>query len=136
MSHDLKSRMTSYYEAWSQQNVESVLEFFSEQSTFEDLAFAAKFSGLDQIRGFVELTYAGSPDFRVVPTQIIVSGQHAAAAWTMSGTHSGDFPGMPATGKRFEVRASSIVTFAEQQIATIVDYWNPVEFQRSVGLTG
>lgn len=52
----------------------------------------------------------------------------------MTGTHQGDLPGLPATGNRFEVRATSIVTFDGEKIARIVDYWNPLEFQRAVGL--
>jgi len=123
-----------YYDAWSQQDPDRVMDFFLGDSTFEDLAFAAKFEGLEQIRGFVDLTYAGVPDFRVVPTSIMVSDGRAAAQWIMSGTHSGDFPGMPATGKTFDVRAMSAIELRGDKILTIVDYWNPVDFQRKVGL--
>ncbi|SMP61624.1 conserved hypothetical protein, steroid delta-isomerase-related [Neorhodopirellula lusitana] len=134
MGHCLESRLKDYYDAWSRQDGNGVMSFFGESSTFEDLAFGARFEGLTQIRSFVDLTYAGSPDFRVRPTQIVVGEGSAAAAWVMSGTHSGDFPGLPATGKKFEVRASSIIRFDRDTIKTIVDYWNPAEFQRSVGL--
>ncbi|MFG0267645.1 MAG: nuclear transport factor 2 family protein [Rhodopirellula sp. JB055] len=132
---DLESRLREYYAAWSRQDADGVLAFFAPNSTFEDLAFAAEFEGLDQIRSFVDLTYAGSPDFEVHPTQIIVAKKTAAAAWTMQGTHSGDLPGLPATEKAFQVRASSIVNFDDNgQILSIVDYWNPLEFRASVGL--
>ena len=134
MTIDFEKRLRRYYDAWSRQDADAVMHFFDDTSTFEDLAFAAKFVGLTQIRSFVDLTYAGSPDFQVRPTQIVVGDGVAAAAWTMSGTHSGDFPGLPATGKRFEVRASSVVEFGGGTIKAIVDYWNPLEFQRSVSL--
>ena len=137
MKSDLQQRLRDYYAAWSRQDVDAVMAFFKEASTFEDLAFAAKFSGLAEIRSFVELTFAGSPDFEVEPTRIIGGddGHSAAAGWTMRGTHAGDLPGFPATGKRFEVRASSIVEFdSAGSIRSIVDYWNPLEFRRSVGL--
>ncbi|TWU66792.1 SnoaL-like polyketide cyclase [Crateriforma conspicua] len=127
-------RLRDYYAAWSRQDVDAVLQFFDDQSSFEDLAFAAKFDGLDQIRSFIELTYAGAPDFEVHPTEVMVDGDKAAASWLMSGTHRGDLPGFPATGKRFEVRAASIIQMSGPTIHRIVDYWNPVEFQRSVGL--
>lgn len=127
--------LRDYYAAWSRQDPDGVMTFFSADSSFEDLAFAAKFEGLEQIRSFVDLTFAGAPDFEVRPTKIVAGNQEAAAAWTMSGTHSGDFPGFPATQKRFEVRAASVVSFNEEGlIQTIVDYWSPLEFQRSVGL--
>lgn len=134
MNSDFETLLRQYYQAWSGQDPAMVLSFFHDDSSFEDLAFGAKFCGLDEIRSFVDITYAGSPDFRVEPTRIVAGSDAAAAAWTMSGTHRGDLPGLPATGERFEVRASSIVTFRRGKIQEIVDYWNPVEFQRSVGL--
>lgn len=79
------------------------MSFFATDVTLEDLAFAAKFSGLTEIRSFVDLTYAGSPNFEVHPTQIVSGDGSAAAAWIMNGTHSGDFPNLPATNKPFSV---------------------------------
>lgn len=134
MEFDLEQRLRQYYDAWSRQDIDAVMGFFTDASSFEDLGFAYKFEGLEQIRSFVELTYAGSPDFRIQPTKIIVGDGAAAAAWTMSGTHSGDYPGLPATGKRFRVRAASIINFDGDRIKTVVDYWNLFEFKRSVGL--
>lgn len=134
MTHELEETLREYYEAWSRHDADEVMSFFAEEASFEDLAFAARFEGRDAIRAFVDLTYTGAPDFVVRPTEIVVGQGRAAAAWTMSGTHLGDFPGLPATGRPFEVRAASLVSFEGGKIKTIVDYWNPVEFQRSVGL--
>ena len=104
-----EERLRADYTTWSAGDPDRVVEFFADGAVFEDLAFDAKFEGLDAIRSFVDLTYTGVPDFRVVPQQIVVNGSHAAASWIMSGTHRGDLPGLPATGKTFEVRASSII---------------------------
>ena len=82
----------------------------------------------------MDRTYAGVPDFRVVPRTITASGSRVAAEWLMSGTHSGDLPGLPATHEPFEVRAVSIATLEASEIRTIVDDWNPIQFRRSVGL--
>jgi steroid delta-isomerase-like uncharacterized protein len=134
MTDALTDILHHYYAAWSRQEPDSVMGFFTEVSTFEDLAFEVKFQGLAQIRSFVDLTYTGAPDFRVAPETIISNGISAAATWTMSGTHDGDLPGLPATGKRFDVRATSIVWFRDERIERIVDYWNPDAFRRCVGL--
>lgn len=127
-------RLHEYYATWSAGDPDKVIEFFADGAVFEDLAFEAKFEGLEAIRSFAVLTYNGVPDFRVAPQQIVVNGSHAAASWVMSGTHSGDMPGLPATGKTFEVRASSIIQTQGSQILHITDYWNPVSFQKAVGL--
>ena len=126
--------LRDYYAAWTSDTRARVTDFFREDAIFEDLAFEARFEGVEQIRSFVELTYAGIPDFVVVPTYIVAGEAGAAAQWTMSGTHAADLPGFPATGKSFEVRASSVVEIAGGKIQRITDYWSPDSFRRSVGI--
>jgi steroid delta-isomerase-like uncharacterized protein len=52
----------------------------------------------------------------------------------MSGTHAGDFPGMPATGKRLSVRGSTILELEAGKIRRESDYWDAATFMRQVGL--
>jgi steroid delta-isomerase-like uncharacterized protein len=54
--------------------------------------------------------------------------------WVMSGTHHGDFPGMPATGKRFSVRGAAIVELQGGKIRRLSDYWDAATVMRQVGL--
>lgn len=129
-----EQHLREYYASWGTGDPELVSAFFADSSIFEDLAFDAMFKGIDGVRQFATLTYSGVPDFKVEPTRIIVSGSSAAAAWVMSGTHSGDLPNLPATGKHFEVRASSIIRTEGSKIIEMLDYWNPVHFQKAVGL--
>ena len=130
-----ESMLREYYASWGTGNPENIVRYFEETSIFEDLAFQARFEGINGIREFAKLTYNGAPDFKVEPTRIVVQGSSAAAAWLMSGTHSGDMPNLPATGNRFEVRASSIIRVEEEKIIEIVDYWNLISFKQAVGLT-
>jgi steroid delta-isomerase-like uncharacterized protein len=125
-----------YYTAWGTGDPDAVVRFFTEDAVFEDLAFAARFDGAGAIRQFAVITYAGVPDFRVEPEAIVVGANGgAAAAWTMTGTHRGDLPGIPATNRAFRVRASSIIEIAaDGRIARMTDYWSPDDFRREVGL--
>ncbi|MFK7896137.1 MAG: ester cyclase [Myxococcota bacterium] len=132
---DPQAFIRDYYAAWGTGDPNQVLRFFSENASFEDLAFEARFEGLDQIRSFAELTYSGAPDFQVIPTNVFTSPDGSAGAeWAMTGTHKGDFPGLPATGRKFEVRASSMIQIEGGKIKTIRDYWSVDTFRRSVGL--
>jgi predicted ester cyclase len=52
----------------------------------------------------------------------------------MSGTQKGDFPGIPATGKRFSsVRGSSLLELEAGKIRRQSDYWDAATFMREVG---
>ena len=54
-------RVREYYATWSTGDPDKVIEFFANEAVFEDLAFEAKFEGLDAIRSFAVLTYNGVP---------------------------------------------------------------------------
>ncbi|MEM7049801.1 MAG: ester cyclase [Acidobacteriota bacterium] len=130
----IASTIQSYYQAWGTGDPQQVAAFFTADCVFEDLAFAARFEGHAGVRQFVEITFAGVPDFSITPTAVVVDEGQAAAAWTMTGTHAGDLPGLPATSKPFTVRASSIIELQDDRIRRIVDYWSPLDFMRQVGL--
>jgi steroid delta-isomerase-like uncharacterized protein len=53
----------------------------------------------------------------------------------MSGTHKGDLPGIPATGKRFSsVRGSTILELDGGKIRREADYWDAATFMKQIGL--
>ena len=62
------------------------------------------------------------------------AGGRTATEWVMTGTHSGELPGIPATGKSFSVRGVSIADLREGKISRNTDYYNLVSFLQQVGL--
>ena len=91
--------------------------------------------GKEELRRFVNGAFAAVPDFRYGLTSRFAARQWAAIEWVMSGTHKGDFPGMPATGKRFSsVRGSSILELEAGTIRRESDYWDAATFMKQVGL--
>jgi steroid delta-isomerase-like uncharacterized protein len=64
-----------------------------------------------------------------------VAGSWGVMEWVMSGTHKGDFPGLPATGKRFaDVRGTTVVELEGGKIRRNSDYWDAATFMKQVGL--
>ena len=51
---------------------------------------------------------AAFPDLRMEPKDILVSGDKAVARVRATGTHQGEFMGMPATGKSVDVQLIDI----------------------------
>ncbi len=118
-------RLNAYYRAWTQHHADALAGFFHERAVFEDLAFNATFEGHEGVRTFAQITFAGAPDFEITPTEIVVDGDRAGASWTMRGTHTGDMPGFPATGRRFEIEAASVIRLEDGLIISMRDFWNP-----------
>ena len=79
--------------------------------------------------------FAAIPDFKYELRDGVAVGQWAIIDWVMSGTHKGDLPGIPDTGKRFSlVRGSTILEREAGKIRRESDYWDAATFMKQVGL--
>ena len=59
--------------------------------------------GSEGIKQFFGMMFAAFPDFHVVIDDQVAEGDKVVTRKTVSGTHQGDFMGIPATGKRMEI---------------------------------
>ena len=65
--------------------------------------------GRDITRAFVTLFRSAFPDLTVTPEDIIVEGDKVVVRSTLSGTHRGEFMGIPPTGQKFDVQGIDIL---------------------------
>lgn len=56
---------------------------------------------------------AAFPDLRMVPEDVIASGDKVVARVRATGTHRGAFMGMPPTGKQVDVQLIDIIRFGD-----------------------
>ena len=68
---------------------------------------------------FTELTTA-FPDAHIEPAHLVADDEHVAIAYTLTGTHQGDFNGVAPTGKTIKVRGVQIGRFEDGKI---VERW-------------
>ena len=120
--------------AWSSHDAEKVLALFTDDCIYEDVTFGVVNHGRKELRAFIDGVFAGIPDFKIELTVRFVIDASGAMEWIMSGTHKGDFPGMPATGKRFTTRGVTIIEFQAGKIRRNSDYWDAAGIMRQVGL--
>jgi steroid delta-isomerase-like uncharacterized protein len=131
----LERLLDDWATAWSSHDPEKVLALFTDDCVFEDVPFGVVTRGKEQLRSFANGAFAAVPDFKFELTSRLAGDDWAAIEWVMSGTHKGDFPGMPATGKRFSsVRGSTIFALKAGKIRRESDYWDAATFMRQVGL--
>lgn len=62
---------------------------------------------------FFRMYRAGFPDLRFDPEDIIASGDKVAVRVRATGTNTGDFMGMPATGRSMDIQLVDIIRFGE-----------------------
>lgn len=76
-------------------------------------------SGSEGAKATVSLNRSAFPDLKVENQFLIAEGDKVAGHWIMSGTHSGELMGMPATGKRIETYGISVLRIEGGKIAEI-----------------
>jgi steroid delta-isomerase-like uncharacterized protein len=74
------------------------------------------------VKAFVAMTRQGFPDLRITVDDIFGDGDQVASMWTMEGTHSGEWFGAPASGKRARWWGVAITRFESGRIAE--DWYN------------
>jgi steroid delta-isomerase-like uncharacterized protein len=131
---DQKRAIEQHWAYWSAHDMERLLPLFTEDVVYEDVTMGVVNRGSAQVRTFGEGFFSGFPDVTFELRSSFANGSSGGAEWVMRGTHTGDLPGMPATGKRIEVRGASIFEFAGDKIRRCSDYWDMVTFLKQLGL--
>ena len=119
---------------WSSHDFDRLLPLFTDDVVYEDVTMAAVNHGKDELRAFGEAFFVAFPDVTFELTSRFANGSRGGAEWVMRGTHRGDMPGLPATGKQVDVRGASIMEFADGRISRCSDYWDMATLLKQLGV--
>ena len=117
---DLKALTRRFY---NEVLVEGKLDLLDELA-HDDFVDHEEFPGLppgkEGVRAFVTMFREGFPDLSTTIEDIIVEGNKAVSRVRFSGTHRGEFMGIPPTGKKIDIQAIDIVAFRDGKAA---EHW-------------
>jgi steroid delta-isomerase-like uncharacterized protein len=71
----------------------------------------------DGVLEFFRMYTAAFPDLRMDPEDVLPSGDKVVARVRVTGTHEGEFLGIPATGRGIDVQVIDIVRFGDDGLA-------------------
>ncbi|MEA1871996.1 MAG: ketosteroid isomerase-related protein [Chloroflexota bacterium] len=134
MVTDVEKMFDDFNAAWNSHDVEKIVTFFTDDGVHEDMATGAVYRGKEELKAFISSTFIFFPDWKAEVKSRFGAGDWSAREWIMSGTHGGDLPGLPATGKKFSVRGASITKLHEGRIRRNTDYWNLASFLQQIGV--
>ena len=72
--------------------------------------------GHDAIERIYKVWFKAFPDLEIVPTDLLIDGDRAMLVFTISGTHAGDFFGLPASGRRVDATCAFLYKLANGAI--------------------
>jgi len=100
-------------------DVATAVESFAEDCVDHDPAPGQE-PGRKGFESFFTTLKSGFPDAKITPETLVADDDQVAVAYTLSGTHEGEFQGIEATHRRIEVRGVQIGRFEDGKI---VERW-------------
>ena len=76
---------------------------------------------------------AAIPDLKINVVNRVVQGNQVSVEWVATGTHTGDFPGLAATGRSFSISGVTVVVRHNGKITRESIYYDVAEVHRQPG---
>lgn len=100
-------------------DVEGAVAVFAEDAVDHDPA-PDQPAGREGFRVFWTMLTTAFPDAQIEPRHLVADEDHVVVAYTLTGTHEGDFNGIAPTGRKIEVNGIQIGRFED---GLIVERW-------------
>jgi len=82
----------------------------------------------------VERFLKGLPDLRFNIDETVSERDKLVVAWTLTGTHRGEFLGIPATNKKISVSGITINQIADGKILESTVLWDVLSLMQQLGI--
>ena len=120
MSERNKAVVRRYLEeAWNDRNPGAIDELVTEEFVDHHLPPELP-SGPTGVKMWYNAAVGAFPDCHISREDVIAEGDRVVTRFTFSGTHEGEFMGVPATGRQFSITAIAIARIADGKL---VEWW-------------
>ena len=113
-----------YFDAWNKHDAQTIIETFADNGTYQD-PVAGRINARE-IGAYTKGLWEAFPDlsFSIITKAEAGSGM-VAAQWLMTGTNSGPFMGIPATGRSVSVQGADFIECIDNKIKSLTGYFDP-----------
>jgi steroid delta-isomerase-like uncharacterized protein len=115
MSAENKTLIRRYFEAIDAGNLAALDDLVASTFIRHD-PNAAEIKSLADLKRHLRMVYTATPDLRHTIEDMVAEGDRVALRLTARGTHTGDFMGIPPTGKPVTVTGTGICRIADGKI--------------------
>ena len=133
MSEENKAIVRRVYEqVWSKGNLDVVDELCAADFVLHDPAQPG-IRGPEGYKQIVTGNRTAFPDLQITVEDQLAEGDKVATRWTTTGTHQGEFAGIPATGKRGGVTGTTIARVVGGKIVEERSNWDTLGLLQQLG---
>jgi steroid delta-isomerase-like uncharacterized protein len=123
-----------YEEVWNRRKLEVIKEIISPSHALQAPNMSGSSIGPEAYKRNVRAFLAGFPDLRWSIEDTIAEKDKVVACWTISGTHKGDYLGIPATNKKVSVEGITIHNVAGGKIMDSYSNWDVLGMMQQLGV--
>ena len=124
-----------FEEVWNDRNIAAIDELVAADYVHHDPQ-SPKFSdGREGYKQLVAYYLNAFPDSHFTIDQEIHEGDTAVTRWTVTGTHKGDLPTLPASGKTFSVTGISVARLKDGKFLESWNNWDALGLMQQLGST-
>lgn len=122
-----------FEELWAQHKPEAAEKWFTPDLTFQTTIRREPFRGPQGFQEFYAGISGGFPDYHITVEEVVAEGDKVVLRFTFRGTNTGDYFGIPATGKPITMHFVEIFKVRDGQIAEIWHIANVLDVMQQLG---
>ena len=130
------SNIKTYTYVWDEIINKGRLDMFNETYFTPGVVMHANpdIVGIEGAREYYANYLTGFSDIRFTIVDVFGQGDKLVKHWRFEGTHTGDFFGIPATGKTVSLDGTTLVRMENSKIAEERDFYDNLDFLTQLGL--
>ncbi len=132
MATDLDKQSQNLFAVLNAHDLEGFLSFHTDDVVVT-MSDGTVLRGKEEVRNYFKNSFSAISDMKAERTAFFCSGNHECEEYILSGKHTGDFMGMPATGKRFSCRYAAVKTLSGDKISHVASYSDSAVVMRQLG---
>lgn len=137
INDQVEANIKMYSAVWDDIVNKGQLEKFNDSNFTKDVIFhmkPANVVGIDSAKAFYANFITGFSDRNFEIKDVFGQGDKLVKHWILNGKHTGDFFGIPATGKTLRLEGSTIVLMRDGKIAEEQDFFDNMDMMTQLGL--
>jgi steroid delta-isomerase-like uncharacterized protein len=123
-----------YHTIWNERKLEYIDQVFADTHALGDPTVLGRGVGPAAYRRQVERFLIGLPDLKFVVDETVSEGDKLVVAWTVTGTHKGEFLGVPPTNKKVTFSGITINQIADGKILESTVIWDGLGLLKQFGI--
>ena len=124
MSATGKDRLLQFYEDVANKGDLDLVEDFCTEDFVDHEEFPGIPRDREGVRQFFTMLRGAFPDLHMTPESVVEEGDRVMARFRMTGTHEGEFLGVPASGRHVEIEGYDEVRLVEGRAC---EHWGAMD---------